>query len=309
MFKRREFLKLTAPLLAMTPLALSFSAVASAQKQIATRPIPASGEALPVIGFGQSSAFRNGELELSSRLLDVLIEMGGRFVDTAAKGQKTLGLYMDDRDAHEQLFLGTNIFSASDSGILNDIHQARQVQGKSTLDLVLLRSLDDLARQWQTLLDGKQAGLTRYVGFAMSRRRYYEPVMRLMETGSVDFVQVNYSILEPQAADELLPLAHEKGVAIVTNRPFINGQYFELVRGRQLPDWAQKFDCNSWAQFSLKYILGHPAVNCVLTETTKTKHAIDNLSAGFGRLPDEPTRQRMRSLIMSFMTGELDSRE
>ncbi len=306
MINRREFLKLTGTTLAVTPLAFSLAKGESAH--IATRPIPSSGEPLPLVGFGQSSAFRNGDLPLSSSLLDTMIKMGGRFVDTAAKGQKTLGQYMENRNAHQQLFLGTNVFSSTKADILMDIDQARRVQGKNTLDLVLLRNLDGLDQQWKTVLDAKQAGLTHYVGFAMSRSSYYEPIMKLMRTGSVDFVQVNYSMLELQAAEKLLPTAHDHGVAIVTNRPFINGKYFRLISGRALPEWAQEFDCDSWAQFSLKFILANPAVNCVLTETTKTRHAVDNLSAGFGRLPSEPTRQRMLGLITSFITDGFSPR-
>lgn len=301
MLSRRKFLKMTSASLAMMPLASPISSVESATKQLPTRPIPSSGEPLPVLGFGQSAAFRKGDLALSIELLDILIEFGGRFVDTGGSSQRVLGQFMNQRNAHEELFLGTNVFSTAIDETLKEIHQARQVQGKKTLDLVQVRSLDGLDRQWSELLEWKEAGLTRYVGFAMSRRNYYEPIIDLMETGTADFIQVNYSMLEPEAADRVLPLAHDKGVAVVTNRPFINGQYFSLVSGRQLPEWAQEFDCDSWAQFSLKYILAHPSVNCVLSETTKPKHAVDNLSAGLGRLPDESTRERMVSLIRSFM--------
>ena len=301
MHDRREFLKMTSASLALLPLTFSVASAQVLLENMQTRAIPSSGEQLPVIGFGQSVAFRNGDLELSSKLLDVLIEKGGRFIDTGGKGQQTLGRFMTRQNAHDQLFLGTNIYSSTKDEILREIHQAQQLQGKAALDLVQIRSLDQLERQWQALLEWKQAGLTRYIGFAMSRRNYYEPIMKLMQTGTVDFVQVNYSMVEPQAAEQLLPLAQEKGVAIVTNRPYLNGQYFELVRGRQLPIWAQEFDCHSWGQFSLKYILANPAVNCVLTETTKTKHAIDNLSAGYGRLPDTTTQEKMLKLIRSFM--------
>ena len=301
MLSRRKFLKMTSASLAMMPLASPISSVESATKQLPTRPIPSSGEPLPVLGFGQSAAFRKGDLALSIELLDILIEFGGRFVDTGGSSQRVLGQFMNQRNAHEELFLGTNVFSTAIDETLKEIHQARQVQGKKNLDLVQVRSLDGLDRQWSELLEWKEAGLTRYVGFAMSRRNYYEPIIDLMETGTADFIQVNYSMLEPEAADRVLPLAHDKGVAVVTNRPFINGQYFSLVSGRQLPEWAQEFDCDSWAQFSLKYILAHPSVNCVLSETTKPKHAVDNLSAGLGRLPDESTRERMVSLIRSFM--------
>ena len=300
MFSRRKFLKMTGSSLAIVPLTFPIAPVESATKQLPTRPIPSSGEPLPVLGFGQSAAFRKGDLALSTELLDILIEFGGRFVDTGGSSQRVLGQFMNQRNAHGELFLGTNVFSSTEDGILNEIHQAQQAQGKKNLDLVQLRSLADLDRQWRKLLQWKEADLTRYVGFAMSRWNYYEPVMALMETGTVDFIQVNYSMLEPEAADRVLPLAHDKGVAVVINRPFVNGRYFSLVSGRQLPEWAQEFDCDSWAQFSLKYILAHPSVNCILSETTKTKHAVDNLSAGFGRLPDESTRERMIGLVRSF---------
>lgn len=299
MLNRREFLQVTGSSLAMMPLISPLSAVAGAAKKMPTRPIPSTGEELGVLGFGQSAAFRNGDLELSTELLNILVELGGRFVDTGGTGQGIMGQFMSNQNAHDQLFLGTNIYSTKEDEVLRDIHLARQAQGKATLDLVQARSLDDLDRQWRKLLEWKEAGLTRYVGFAMSRRNYYEPVMALMETGTVDFVQVNYSVLEPEAADRVLPLAQDKGVAVVTNRPYVNGKYFSLVGSHPLPEWAQEFDCHSWAQFSLKFILAHPAINCVLTETTKAKHALENLSAGFGRLPDEPTRQRMINLVRS----------
>jgi diketogulonate reductase-like aldo/keto reductase len=300
MINRREFLKMTSSSLAMVPLAAPIALAADDSKQMLTRPIPSSGEALPVLGFGQSTAFRNGDLALSSELLDILIEMGGRFVDTSGAGQQVMGQFMRQRKAHDQLFLGSNVFSSDKHEMLNEIKQAQAAQGKGTLDLVQMRSLEDLDRQWQNLLDSKEAGLTRHVGFATAREAYYEPLMALMKTGTVDFIQVNYSMLEPGSAERVLPLAHDKGVAVVINRPFINGKYFSVVSGQDLPEWAGEFDCHSWAQFSLKYILANRAVNCVLTETSKTKHAVDNLSAGFGRLPDEATRQKMADLVTSF---------
>ena len=140
----------------------------------------------------------------------------------------------------------------------------------------------------------------RYFGVAGYAQQFYPAMMKAMEKGIVDFVQFNYSIMEPEAADEILPLALETGTAVITNRPFISGNYFNIVRGQELPDWASEFDCSSWAQFSLKYILAHPAVNCVLTETANPKHVVDNLSAGYGALPDEATRKRMRELLLSF---------
>ena len=223
---RREFLKVSGTALAVMPLILPIPAVADRVKQIPTRPIPSSGESLPVLGLGQSAAFRNGDLALSTELLNILTGLGGRFVDTDGSSQKVIGQFMSKQNAHGQLFLGTNIFSTTEEGMLNEIQLARRVQSKESLDLVQARSLDGLEHRWKNLLEWKAAGLTRYVGFAMSKLSFYEPVMALMETGTVDFVQVNYSVLEPGAASRFLPLAQDKGVAVVTNRPFVNGKYF-----------------------------------------------------------------------------------
>jgi diketogulonate reductase-like aldo/keto reductase len=125
-------------------------------------------------------------------------------------------------------------------------------------------------------------------------------MMTLMKTGTVDFLQVNYSPFETDADERILPMARDLGVAVTINRPFMNGEYFRIVRGQALPDWAADFDCESWAQFSLKFILSHPAVNCVLTETANPVHARDNLGAGLGALPDEAMRQKMVKLLRSF---------
>jgi diketogulonate reductase-like aldo/keto reductase len=128
---------------------------------------------------------------------------------------------------------------------------------------------------------------------ARHHERYYNSMKKMMDTGTVDVLQVNYSPLETAADREVLPMALEKGVAVTINRPFINGEYFSRVRGHELPAWAAEFDCESWAQLSLKFILSHPAVTCVLTETANPAHARDNIGAGFGRLPDAKTRQRI----------------
>jgi aryl-alcohol dehydrogenase-like predicted oxidoreductase len=143
----------------------------------------------------------------------------------------------------------------------------------------------------------KEDGLVRYIGVARTGADGFDAIGQLVEEGLVDFIQINYSLVEPEAADRLLPLAADKGVAVSISRPFINGRYFGMVSGVELPDWVADFDCDSWAQFSLKFIIAHPAVNCVLTETANLKHAVDNLGAGYGRLPDAATQQKMRDVF------------
>lgn len=165
------------------------------------------------------------------------------------------------------------------------------------LDLANSRDLPNYrseAAQFRALKDG---GLARYIGVGRFAPKALDTMIGLVEDDLVDFVQINYSLVEPEAANRLLPLALDRGVAITINRPFLNGKYFDIIRSVELPEWAAEFDCHSWAQFSLKFILANPAANCVLTETTNPEHAIDNLGAGMGRLPDAATQQRMLKFI------------
>jgi diketogulonate reductase-like aldo/keto reductase len=297
---RREFIRDAGTLSAALSLPYAIAANATQAEKIATRPIPGSGEQLPIVGFGNSGPLRDGDYDIARGLLDVLLEKGGSFVDTWAANQNVLGRYMRENAVHSSLFLGTNIAAgdAQDSDAI--VQKAREIQGKEILDLLQVPNPADVELQWRLLRRAKDNGHTRYIGIAIARSRYYEIVESLIASGTADFVQLNYSLLEPESGERLLPLARDKGVAVVTNRPFVNGQYFPLVKDRALPEWAADFDCHSWAQFSLKYILANSAVNCVITETSNPKHAIDNMSAGFGRLPDDTTRARMRQLVQSF---------
>lgn len=293
---RRKFFRGTAG----AAVVLSLPSVASAAAGMIVRQIPSSGEDLPVVGFGQASSFREGKYDVASALLDVLIDKGGQLIDSGAKSQLMTGRYMKENDAHDKIFLANNMSTHSEEEDLAYIRKAMEIQGKETLDLILLPRPAEFDEQWRRLRQWKEMGLTRHIGIAVSGQRYFPMIESLLQSGTADFVQLNYSMLEPESGDRLLPMARDKGVAVVTNRPFVNGQYFPIVNGKTLPVWAAEFDCDSWAQFSIKYILANPAVNCVLTETNKTHHAVDNLSAGFGRLPDEKTRARMLALLQSF---------
>ncbi|MEE8345049.1 MAG: aldo/keto reductase [Woeseiaceae bacterium] len=297
---RREFIRDAGAVGAALSLPNIIAAQAVETARMPTRPIPSSGELLPIIGLGNSQSFRDGDYENSRKLLDILIGNGGSFVDSWSSIQEILGRYMHEHDAKSKLFLANNVGATSAQDSDAAIRYAKEAQGKAVLDLLQLPNPGDFDKQWRLTRDAKEEGHARYIGIAISRSSYYDLVDSVINSGTADFVQLNYSMLEPKSGSRLLPLAREKGVAVVVNRPFINGQYFSLVKDRTLPSWAAEFDCGSWAQFSLKYILANPAVNCVLTETSKTKHAIDNLSAGFGRLPDEKTRIRMLELIRSF---------
>lgn len=284
-------------MLAATPLA----AEAAHHEHMATRPLPGTDETLALVGLGNSRPFGSGDLELSRQLLDIFMERGGGYVDTSGRGRFTVGQIMAERKAHEQLFLGTYIEGKDLSAMRDEIKRVQETQGGGELDLVITRAPKDFMARKDQFQQLREEGLTRHLGVGRPNKRFYPEIMDLMNADAVDFIQINYSMMEPEAADEMLPLAMEKNIAVAINRPFINGDYFGMVRGQELPEWAAEFDCETWAQFSLKYILAHPAVNCVLTETSNPKHAVDNLGAGSGRLPDKETRQRMRKVIVGLM--------
>lgn len=275
--------------------------LADTARQLPARPIPGTDEALPIVGLGNAVAFQEGNVELTAELLGILLEHGGAYVDTTGRSRFTVAEAVDALDAHERTFVGTYVEDTSAGANRHDIAAVRAASGGRPLDLVLTRNVADYMARVDDFLKLRDEGHTRYVGVARHRREYHEPMMSLMAAGVVDFVQVNYSMLEPEAEERLLPMAQEHGVAIITNRPFINGQWFSLVRGRELPEWAAEFDCETWAQFSVKYVLSHPAVNCVLTETSNPRHALDNIGGGLGRLPDAQMRRRMRELVETFV--------
>ena len=295
---RRKFLCDAGAAVALATLPLKTGAQ-EAQGKISMRPIPSTGELLPIVGFGSSSIFSGDDFTGAAALLDALRDMGGKFIDTWPPAQATFGRYARENSAHDDLFLGTNLTTGKGDADLQALSTAKARQGKETLDLIQLPRPSNIAAQWPIVQRWKQEGHARYIGIAVTGQRFFDDVEWLLQNGEPDFIQINYSMLEPESGERLLPLAMDKGVAVVTNRPFINGQYFPRVAGKELPEWAADFDCQSWAQFSLKWILANPQVNCTLTETTKLHHAVDNLSAGLGRLPDERERSRMQALMQS----------
>jgi diketogulonate reductase-like aldo/keto reductase len=292
MTTRRAFVTKTAAMASLLTLPVSWSAVAATQRQLPRREIPGTSDSLPVIGLGNSNAFRQQDVPGSTALIKLFQQHGGAYVDCMGSSRFVVAEVAKSLEIGDELFLGTYFADKSEAAMRDNIEHLLKITGKKQLDLV--HSYTEFAEpNWRMFQKWKDEGLTKYIGVARHSERYYDTMIKMMETGTVDFLQVNYSLLETKAAQKVLPMALDKGVAVTINRPFINGEYFSYVAGRELPAWAAEFDCESWAQFSLKFILSHPAVTCVLTETADPKHALDNIGAGFGRLPDADTRQRM----------------
>ena len=285
---------------ALTATALAAPLQLSAGQVLPRRAIPGTDESLAIVGYGNSQAFRDSDLETSRRLIDILLEFGGSYIDAGIPpSREVVGGIMRQGRHHQDLFLGSYANGLDEQALREEISRNQEIDGDDgPMDLMLSARLEEYGANADAFRRIKDEGLTRFVGVARHRVEYHEEMMRLMQAGAVDFVQVNYSILEPEAEQRLLPMAQDLGIAILVNRPFVNGQYFPMVKGHELPAWAAEIDCNSWAQFSLKFILSHPAVTCVLTETAKEKHARDNLGGGLGRLPDAAMREKMRQTIL-----------
>jgi diketogulonate reductase-like aldo/keto reductase len=295
MANRREFIQYSGA--AALAASLPTLGWAEEQRRLPTRAIPGTDELMPIIGLGNSSSFRADDLSTASKLLDIFLSHGGRYVDVGGSSAFTVGKLGREKGATEQLFLGNYINPDERSVMQAQVSEIAKAQGKSALDLIHTRNIGSYRKQHDLYRGLKEDGLVRFIGIARYGSQNFAEIGRLVEDGLVDFIQVNFSLLEPEAAGRLLPLAMDNEVAVAINRPFINGDYFAIVGNRELPEWAAEFDCDSWAQFSLKFILANPAVNCVLTETADPIHAVDNLGAGFGRLPDENEQHRMLEVI------------
>ncbi len=284
------------------------AACAAAEAQLPARPIAGTDESLPVVGLGSTKPVRHiaeagtGPLE---RVIGMLMRYGGRVVDTSprpAELDEQFGLVLQ-RPALRELFVAAKVkVEGREEGIAS-MRQTRELFGRDPLDLMQIESMIDYETQWPTLKAMRDRGEVRYIGVTVAHERLYEQLEAFMKSERPDFVQLNYSVMEPSAEERLLPLAADLGIAVLVNGPFMNGEYFGFVQGREVPEWAGEFDCESWAQFSLKYILANPAVTCVLTETTKPEHMEDNVRAGLGPLPDTAARQRMLELAENLRTA------
>ncbi len=265
-----------------------------------TRPIPSSGERLPVVGVGTWQTFDvGGDARARLPLRDVLTrfaEGGGKVIDSSpmyGSSESVVGDLVADLGLRAKLFLATKVWtSGRDEGIRQMEQSFRRLRAQQ-IDLMQVHNLADVATHSRTLMDWKQAGRVRYVGITHYTSSAYREVERWLKDASYDFLQINYSLDEPEAAERLLPLAQERNVAVIVNRPFGKGSMFRRTRGKELPDWASELGIASWAQYFLKWIVGHPAVTCAIPGTGKPEHMRDNLAAAHGALPGETMRKRM----------------
>jgi diketogulonate reductase-like aldo/keto reductase len=268
------------------------------------RAIPVSGEQIPVIGLGTYQAF-DVPTSTSARaplkeVLQGLVDNGGSVVDSSpmyGRAEEMVGDLVAELELRSSLFLATKVWTSGRDAGVRQMEESFRLLRTQTMDLMQIHNLVDWKTHTATLKQWKQQGRVRYVGITHYHEGAYAELERLIKTRQYDFVQLNYSIAEREAEDSVLPLAHEMGVAVIANRPFAKASLFSRVRGKQVPEWAQEFDCSSWAQFFLKYIVSHPAVTCAIPATSNPNHMADNMGAAYGRLPDQQIRTKMAKLV------------
>lgn len=293
-----------AALQAAAALLLTMPEARSAPAGLITRPIPRSGERLPVVGLGTYQAFdvprdRLAQTELQA-VLRRFIELGGKVVDSSpmyGQAEAAVGTLATALNAHKSLFLATKVWTSGRAAGIRQMEESLQLMQAKTIDLMQVHNLLDLKTHLPVLRDWKKSGRIRYLGITHYHAGAHAELEKLVKTGDFDFLQINYSLDEPEAESRLLPACADSGTATLINRPFSQAGLFSAVRGRPLPPWCTDFDCSSWAQFFLKWIISHPAVTCAIPGTRRVSHLEDNMQAGIGRLPDAATRRRMAEFL------------
>ena len=300
-FTRSEFLRQTTAIAGASLLSPLLPAMA-ASGPVLRRAIPSSGEMIPVIGSGTAVIFdidaQNPKIPTLAESMRTLIAGGGAMIDTAptyGQAEKRLGevLRLIEPPIRERAFIATKISTTGEQAGIDQVTKSFADIGVSRFDLLQVHNVRDTETHLKTIRRLRDEGKVRYVGITTSFERTHPEFERIMRTEKLDFIQIDYALDNRLAEERILPLAQERGCAVIVNLPFGRNRLFAKAKGRELPDFAREIDCTSWAQFFLKFLLGHPAVNVVMPGTDRPEYALDNLNAARGRIPDEKMRQQM----------------
>jgi len=301
MSNRRSFIKKTLGLSAGLSLGLN----PFQNNGINQRVIPRSGDTIPVIGLGTWQTFDTNDDQEKVRLSNVLRllhQNGGTVVDSSpmyGRSESVVGNLTSDLGINEELFLATKVWTRGKRSGITQMENSLRRLGRKKLDLLQVHNLLDWQTHLQTLKDWKAEGSVKHIGITHYQSHAYNTMISIMKSQPIDFIQLNYSLAEREAEKKILPLAKDKGIAVIINRPYAGGALFRKTRDQALPAWVSDFGCTSWGQVFLKYILSNPAVTCAIPGTSKPKHLLDNLEAGRGRFPDPHEQQKILTLFKS----------
>ncbi|MDT8385149.1 MAG: aldo/keto reductase [Gammaproteobacteria bacterium] len=286
--------------------ALAFSSALSAPiSQQHTRTIPSSGERLPVIGLGTWITFGidpedKANMNQREQVLREFLRLGGGVLDSSpmyGNAEKVIGLCLERIGHHKGLFSATKVWTRGHRQGFFQMEQSQALWGLPQLDLMQVHNLLDWETHLPSLRAMKEEGKFRYVGVTTSHGRRHEELIKIMRTEPLDFVQFTYNLLDREAEQYLLPMAADRGIAVIINRPFQRGGLFDHVGRQPLPAWASEIECKTWAQFFLKFIVSHPAVTCAIPATSRVDHLKENMQAAYGPLPDMALRKKMVDTI------------
>jgi diketogulonate reductase-like aldo/keto reductase len=296
--KRRIFLKQLAGLGGV--IFLKPGATIAAERSAITKAIPSTGERLPVIGMGSWITFDVGsnsyERAVRAKVMQAFFDNGGALVDSSpmyGSSEEVIGEGLKAIKHKDKLFAATKVWILGKKSGVRQMEDSQKLWGVTRFDLMQIHNMLDWETHWETLREWKAAGRVRYVGITTSHGRRHGDVEKAMAKTPFDFVQFTYNLEDREVEQRLLPLAQERGMAVLINRPFDGGSLFRRVRGKPLPPWIAEFDCTNWAQYFLKFIVSHAAVTCAIPATSRVDHMIENMGANFGRLPDAAMRKRM----------------
>lgn len=303
MLTRRELVKLGLGLGASVLVRPRVSAQTGALIQ---RKIPSSGESVPAVGIGTARRYDVGptpeERAVLKEVLRQFPQMGGRIIDTAPSygaAETVVGDLVAEIGNRNALFIGTKVGANGREAGIAQLEQSFKRLRTDKVDLIAVHNLRDTPTQLATLREWKAAGRIRYIGVTSTAESQYPELERTLKAETLDFVQVDYALDVRRSGERILPAAADRGVAVMTALPFGRGRLFQAVQGKELPAWAKEFDCQSWAQFFLKYIISNPAVTVAIPGTARVEYLVDNLGAARGRLPDAEGRRRMETFIDS----------
>ena len=273
---------------------------------IVTRAVPSSGERLPLVGLGTSITFNVGD-DVAARnscaeVMRAFFADGGRLIDTSpmyGSSQEVIGYGLGRLGRPKQVFSADKVWIPSGARGPAQIEESRRLWGMPKLDLVQVHNLVAWEDHLKTLFAMKAAGQLRYVGITTSDGRRHAEIEKVMASQPIDFVQVSYNPLDREVEDRILPLARERKIAVLANRPFRQGSLIRAVERNPLPAWAREADSANWAQLILKFIVSHPAVTCAIPATSRVDHVRENMGASYGRMPDEALRRRIAAHIQS----------
>jgi diketogulonate reductase-like aldo/keto reductase len=299
MTDRRRFLQVLS-LTALTPRTV----MAATSPVPLQREIPSSAERIPAIGMGTWLTFDVGgdaaALATRVKVLQTFFDRGGRLVDSSpmyGSSEAVIGHCLRRVSNAQRLFAATKVWTWGQRSGINQMALSGRLWGVGRFDLMQIHNMLDWDGHLETLKAWKAEGRIRHIGITTSHGRRHDALEDALQREQFDFVQFTYNVLDREAEARLLPLAAERGTAVIANRPFQGGDLFDHVRGKVLPAWARDFDCANWAQFFLKFVISHPAVTCAIPATSRVDHMEENMGALYGRLPDPAQRRRMAELV------------